>query len=103
MEEENGRRRDPGEHPPPRGAVRRAGRRTKRRLGPVAADSPGGGTKTVLRQPTGSGLNSPAKVLQELVEVRDDVLMHHPGPFVWRHLVEYLGGDQPRCVGHLTS
>lgn len=84
------------------GAARQAGRRTKRRLVPVVADSAGGGAKTLLGQPSGSGLNSRAKVLRELIEVRDDVLTHHPGPLVGRHRVEFVGADQPRCVADVS-
>ncbi|MGH3850837.1 MAG: hypothetical protein ACRDRT_14235 [Pseudonocardiaceae bacterium] len=57
---------------------------------------------TLLGQQTGSGFNSPAEVVREVIEVGHDVLAHDPSPFVWRHRIEFFGGDQPRCVGHVT-
>lgn len=82
-------------------AARRAGRRTMVRRVPVAADSLGG-RATLFSQPGSCGLNSLAEVVRELVEVSHDVLAHDPSSFVWRHRVEFFGGDQPGRVRHVT-
>ncbi len=74
----------------------------KRRRGPVAEDSLDGGATTRLGQPAGGGLNSPAEVVRELVEVGHDVLPYHPSALIRGHRVELFSSDDLGRVSHLT-